>query len=173
MTMHPLLLALSLTVLPFLSQCSSTSPGEAAPLPVLSSPARAAAWGAGQTVKTPEGYQTTYINPANRKERVRIIASRKLMFHILYPPTVKGTQTVNGVTTQVSEPQLWQSSYLNGEPVRWYQESFPTPERAAVFKTLGAEFKNGSGQGGQYRIEAEGTKNQMQTWLSELRFAQE
>lgn len=162
-----------LFLLPLLANCSSPQSSSSGPLPVLSSPGRAAAWGKPQTVPTKDGYHTTYINPSNRKERIRIIASREMMPFLVYPPNITGTQIVNGVPTKANVPQTWNTASINGTKIKWYQSSFPSSQRAAIFRSLGTELKDSSGNRGQFRIQAEGTKNQVQTWLGELRLGQQ
>lgn len=160
-------------LLPFLTQCSPSPSTTSGALPILSSPGRAQAWGKPQSVQTKDGYYTTYINPSNRKERIRIIASRQMMPFFVYPPNITGTQIINGVPTKADIPQSWKTASINGTKVKWYQSSFPSSQRAAIFRTLGVELKDSSGARGQFRIQAEGTKNQVQTWLSELRLGQQ
>ena len=152
-------------LLPFLAQCSSSN-STSKHLPSLSSPARAQAWGQSLVLLTRDGYQKTYINPSNPKEILRIIASRQIMPFFAYPPNIKG------IETRANTPQVWQSSSVNGTSINWYQSTYSSSNRASVFRTLGAELKDRSGGRGQFRIEAEGTKNQMRTWLSELRIGQ-
>lgn len=164
-----------LLLLPFLAHCSSSSPNSgsnSSKLPILSSPARAKAWGAPRIAQAASEFQYTYINPANKNERVSIFGSRQMMPFFVYPPNIKGTKIVNGVATQADEPQLWSTSLVNGTSVRWYQSAFPTAQGIAKFRTLGVELKDQSGGRGNYRIEATGTKAQMQTWLTELQFGQ-
>ncbi len=165
-----------LLLLPFLTQCSSQSTsgsGSGAELPpILASPARAKAWGAPRTVKDSSGFISTYINPSNPKEMIRIFGTNKMLPFFVYPPNIKGTKIVNGVATQADEAQLWTKLPLVGKTAKLYQSSFPSASKAAEFRTLGMTLKDPSGNSGQYRIEAEGTKNQVRTWLSELRFGQ-
>ena len=164
-----------LLLLPFLTQCSSSSSSassSSAPLPTLSSPARAKAWGAPKVEKTASGYLFAYVNPSNQKEQLRISGSREMMPFVVYPPNIKGTKMIDGVATQVKTPQMWNKALVQKTTVKWYQSSFPTAKRAAEFRTLGAFLKDNSGGSGHYRIEAEGTKDQMRNWLSELQFGQ-
>jgi len=112
----------------------------------------------------------TYTNPVNGKEKVTITGSRELMFFLYYPPNLKGNNIINGVATAVSEPQLWKKSLVAGQTVKWYHAYLPTADRGGVFKTLGTELKDNSANRGSYRIVVEGTKKQMQSWLSALRF---
>ena len=126
--------------------------------------------GAPGIVQTASGYTMTYANPVNGKEKLTITGSRELMFFLYYPPNLKGTDILNGVATEVSEPQVWKKSLIAGQSVKWYHASLPSADRGGVFKTLGTGLKDNSGSSGSYRIVAEGTKKQMQTWLSELRF---
>ncbi len=158
-----------LPLLGLLTQCSSTNSAPA-PLPTLSSPSLEKAWGAPGIVQTASGYTMTYANPVNGKEKLTITGSRELMFFLYYPPNLKGTDIINGVATEVSEPQIWKKSLIAGQSVKWYRASLPTADRGGVFKTLGTGLKDNSGSSGSYRIVAEGTKKQMQIWLSELGF---
>jgi hypothetical protein len=157
-----------LLLIPFLTHCSSTG-SSSGKLPILSSPARAQAWGAPKVSQTGNSYEATYVNPANSKERLTVTGSSQMMPFFVYPPNIKGTKIVNGIATQVREPQLWTKALVNGKPARWYQSSFPTAQEAAKFRTMGVHLKDQSGGSGTYRIEATGTKNQMRTWLTELR----
>jgi len=162
-----------LPLLAFLTHCSTNNPNSGSgtsTLPVLSSPARAKAWGAPQIVPTKDGYKMTYTNPANDKERVTITGSRELMFFLYYPPNLKGTRMVEGTATKVDEAQLWKTALIAGQKVKWYHAHLPSANYGNIFRTLGAELKDGAGNAGHYRIEVEGTKNQMQSWLSELEF---
>lgn len=153
------------------SGCSS-GPSNDKPLPVLRSPARAEAWGAPKREATKDGYRLTYTNPSNKRERLLIEGSRSSFYHLLYPPNCTGTRLVNGVPTRVSEAQMWQKSLVLNQPIKWYQRSLQADDFGAIFRSLGAELKAPDGSKGFYRIEVEGTKNQMQSWLSELRFGQ-
>lgn len=160
-----------LPLLGLLAHCSSNSSGAGAEtLPVLSSPARAKAWGSPQTVPTKDGYKMTYTNPVNGKEKVTITGSSELMFFLYYPPNLKGTRMVDGKATTVDEAQLWKKALVAGQTVKWYHAYLPSAHNGNIFRTLGTELKDSSGRTGQYRVEVEGTKNQMQSWLSELRF---
>ncbi len=168
---------LILLLLPFLTQCASRSTSGSShrsasttTLPILSNPARAQAWGAPSITKNADGYRYSYTNPANPKEKLRIFGSRAMMPFFVYPPNIKGTKLVNGVPTQTNEAQLWSKALLAGKTAKLYQSSFANADQAAEFRTLGLTLKDSSGASGQYRIEAEGTKNQVRTWLSELRF---
>lgn len=163
---------LSLAILPFLfflPQCSSGPSGDAG-LPVLKSPARARAWGAPRMEETGRGYKLTYSNPSNDRERLTIEGSRRPFYFLLYPPNLTGTRVLNGVSTEVNEPQVWQKSLVLNQTVKWYQRSLPDDDFGGLFRSLGAVLKNAEGETGSYRFEVEGTKNQMQRWLSELRF---
>lgn len=162
---------LILLLLPLLAHCSSSSSNPTT-LPILASPARAQAWGAPQVVKNTNGYTSTYLNPANPTEKIRIIGSSKMMPFLVYPPNIKGTKIVNGIATQATEPQLWSKALIQGTTVKMYQATFPTAEKAAEFRTLGATIKDQSGGIGHYRVEVEGRKKQATTWLTELRFGQ-
>lgn len=162
-----------LPLLGLLTNCSSnTSDSESATLdlPVLSSPSRAKAWGAPQISQNKDGYKTVYTNPANDKEKVTITASRELMFFLYYPPHLKGTRMINGTPTKVNEAQLWKKSLIAGQKVKWYHAHLATTRHGNIFRTLGTELKDSSGNVGQYRLEIEGSKKQMQIWLSELTF---
>jgi len=78
-----------LSFLCLLTHCSSTPPGSSlgpSTLPILSSPARANAWGPPERTKAKDGYSLLYINPANSKEKLTITGSSELMFFLLYPP---------------------------------------------------------------------------------------
>jgi len=159
-------------LLPFvllLPQCSSSS--GTAEVPILASPARAQAWGSPGVTRTKKGYTMTYQNPSNSKERLVIKGSQKSFFFTLYPPNLIGTRIVNGTPTKISEAQLWQKSLVLGQTVKWYQRTLPTEQNGALFRSLGTELKTSDGRTASYRFEVEGTKNQMQSWLSELRFA--
>lgn len=168
---------LTLLLLPLLSlltHCSSHTPSGSTsskhPLPVLSSPSRAKAWGPATIEKKPHGYLSTYTNPANPKEILRIYGSKKLMPFFIYPPHIKGQKIVNGTPTNISQAQVWDKALLMNQSVKLYQATFASKTAAAEFHTLGTPLKDPSGINGNYRIEAEGTKNQVRTWLSELRF---
>lgn len=168
--MHTHFKLLLLPLLGLLTQCSS--PDSAKPLTVLSSPARAKDWGPPQTVQGNGSYTKTYTNPINGKEKVTITGSREPMYFLYYPPNLIGTITQNGVTTQVNEPQVWMKSLVENQTVKWYQSTLPSDTKGSVFRTLGADLRDRSGNLGSYIIEIEGTKNQMRNWLSELRFEQ-
>jgi hypothetical protein len=114
----------------------------------------------------------TYTNPVNEKESLKIMGSNDAMFYVLYPPNLKGTRVIDGVPTPVSEPQTWKQTPVVGQPVKYYQRTLPTRTEGVLFRTLGQKLKAPNGSFGFYRFEVEGTKNQMQSWLSELRFAQ-
>ena len=164
-----------LSFLCLLTHCSSTPPDSSiglSTLPILSSPARANAWGPPEKTKAKNGYSLLYTNPANNKEKLTITGSSELMFFLLYPPHLRGTRIIDGNTFQVDEAQLWKKARVANQTVKWYHAHLPSTHYGGIFRTLGTELKNGSGKIGQYRIEVEGTKNQMQTWLSELRFRQ-
>ncbi len=171
--MKKILSLLLLPLLPLVTQCSSSggTTSSASSLPTLSSPARAKAWGAPETLKNANGYRTTYTNPANSKEKVSIIGSSKLMPFFVYPPRIKGTTVVNGAATSAGQPQLWNKSLIQGTTVKWYQVSFPSGDNGAKFTTLGIELKGQDGRNGQFKIEIEGSKNQVPSRLAELRFA--
>jgi len=158
-------------VLPFLAQCSSSStPASSDPLPILSSPARAQIWGPPSLAQTANGYTATYINPSNPTEKLRIIGSHKTMPFFIYPPNIKGTKTINGVDPPANEAQIWQKVLVKGKTVKLYQATFANSQQAAEFHTLGTQLNDQSGGKGQYRFEIQGSKKQVQTWLSELRF---
>lgn len=169
--MHTALKFVTLPLLGLLAHCS-TPDSSSASLPVLTNPSLERAWGQPTTIQSEKGYTMTYANPDNDREEFTITGSRDLMFTLYYPPNTKGTRIVNGVPKEVSEPQVWKKSQVLGQTVKWYYANFPTTDQGAIFKTLGTELKNSSGQSGQYRIVAEGSKNQMQSWLSGLRFRQ-
>lgn len=156
-----------------LTHCSSTPPGSSlgpSTLPILSNPTRANAWGAPKKTKTSDGYILLYINPANNKEKLTITGSSELMFFLLYPPHLRGTLIINGKTAQIDEAQLWKKALVAEQTVKWYHAHLPSTHYGSIFRTLGTGLKDSSGKIGQYRIEVEGTKNQMRNWLSELRF---
>ena len=162
-----------LSFLCLLTHCSSTPPdsslGPSTP-PILSSPARANAWGPPERTKAKNGYSLLYTNPANSKEKLTITGSSELMFFLLYPPHLRGTRIVNGNTVQINEAQLWKKALVAEQTVKWYHAHLPSTHYGSIFRTLGTELKDGSGKIGQYRMEIEGTKNQMRNWLSELQF---
>ena len=160
---------LLLPFLALLSHCSSSSTSKG-PLPTLESPARAKAWGSPKTTSETNGYKLTYTNPSNDREKVIITGSRDPMFTVVYPPNLKGTRVINGVPTQVSEPQLWKKALIGKKTVKWYHAYLPDEQDGAVFHTLPAELKDSNGSPGIYQIEVQGTKNQMLNWLSELKF---
>ena len=62
----------------------------------------------------------TYTNPANDKERVTITGSRELMFFLYYPPNLKGTRMVEGTATRVDEAQLWKTTLIARQKLKWY-----------------------------------------------------
>jgi len=160
----------------FLTHCSSTtseSSLEASTIPVLSSPARANTWGIPEKTQMKDGYQLLYTNPSNSKEKLIITGSNKLMFFLLYPPHIKGTRIINGRAIEVDEAQLWKKALVADRTVKWYHAHLPSALHGSIFRTLGTELKDSSGKIGQYRIEVEGTKNQMRNWLSELTFSQQ
>ena len=163
-----LILALAI----FLPSCSSYNSSDK-PLPVLTSPSRAQAWGSPKVTKTEDGYSLTYSNPSNDKESITIVGARKAMYQLYYPPNLIGTRTVNGIPTKIDEAQVWQRAMVAGRTVRLYQRFLSSSHHGSIFRTVGAELQNPTGGKGSYRIEIEGTKNQVQTWLSELRFTQE
>lgn len=152
-----------------LTQCASPNPET---VPKLASPARVEAWGPPQTIPTNDGYQRTYRNPDNEKERLKIIASNDAMYYVLYPPNLTGTRVIDGVATIVSEPQIWQQTPVAGQSVKYYQRNLPSENQGPLFRTLGRKLKAPDGSFGFYRFEVEGSKNQMQSWLSELHFVQ-
>jgi len=159
----------------FLTHCSSTtseSSLKAPTIPVLSSPARANTWGIPEKTQMKDGYQLLYTNPSNSKEKLTITGSNKLMFFLLYPPHIRGTRMINGRAIEVDEAQLWKKALVADQTVKWYHAHLPSAHYGSIFRTLGTELKDGSGKIGQYRIEVEGTKNQMRNWLSELSFPQ-
>ena len=162
-----------LSFLCLLTHCSS-SPSDSSlatsTLPVLSSPARANAWGTPEKTRTKDGYKLLFTNPSNSKEKITIIGSRELMFFLLYPPHLRGNRMINGREIEVNEAQLWKKALVAGQTVKWYHAHLPSPDYGSIFRTLGTELKDRSGKIGQYRIEVEGTKNKMRNWLSELRF---
>lgn len=162
-----------LVVIPFLLSHCASGPSADTPLPVLSSPSRAQAWGPPKTTSTKGGYRLTYTNPSNSKERLVIEGSPKPFYHLFYPPNLTGTRTVNGIAVEVNQAQMWQQSLVLNQPVKWYQRTLPSEDYGAIFRSLGAPLKTPSGSAGFYRVEVEGTKNQMQRWLSELRFRQQ
>lgn len=151
----------------------STDSSSTEVLPKITNPARAKAWGPPSTKRFPEGYQLSYTNPDNGREHLRIIASTKPTPYLLYPPNVTGTRMVNGVPTSVNEPQTWNKSLALGVPIKWYQKTLEGPDSSPLFRSLGQKLKSPEGNSGYFRFEVEGTKNQMQMWLSELRFATE
>jgi hypothetical protein len=162
-----------LSFLCLLSHCSSTPSDSSlghSTLPILSSPARADDWGTPEKTQTKNGYKLSYANPANSKEKLTITGSDELMFFLLYPPHLRGTRIINGSAIEVDEAQLWKKSLVAEQTVKWYHAQLPSIHYGSIFRTLGTELKDGSGKVGQYRIEVEGTKNQMRNWLSELRF---
>ena len=111
-----------------------------------------------------------YTNPGNAKEKVTITGSRELMFFLYYPPHLRGTRMINGNAVEIDQAQLWKKALIAGQNVKWYHAHLPSANYGGIFRTLGAELRDDSGRIGQYRIEVEGTKKQMQTWLSELTF---
>jgi hypothetical protein len=161
--MRLLALTILIPLFPLLVQCAGSY--DAKPLAVLSNPSRAQAWGPPLTTQTANGYEMAYVNPSNPKEKFTITGSKGMMPLFYYPPNIKG----NGTAGEVSESQKWKFAKVNGKVVKWYQSSFPTSEKPAVFRSMGVELANQTGGRGQYRIEAEGTKNQVRTWISELR----
>jgi len=167
-------LLLASLLLFFLTQCSSPPPTDqplsTEALPILTNPARAKIWGPPSISQNANGYTSTYINPSNPKEKLRIIGSHKGMPFFVYPPNIKGLKTVNGIDTPSNEAQVWKKALVKGKTVKWYQSRFANSQQAAEYRTLATELNDQSGGKGQYRIEVEGTKNQMRTWLSELRF---
>ena len=158
---------LGLPILLLLPQCSS-GPSDGASVPILSSPSRAQAWGRPKSEPTSRGYKLTYKNPSNSKERLTIEGSRSAFYHLLYPPNLIGTRTINGVSTEVNEPQVWQQALVANQRVNWYQRTLPNKDHGSIFRTLGEHLKNSDGVRASYRIEVEGSKNQMQRWLSEV-----
>lgn len=152
-----------------LPQCSS-GPSNEASLPVLRSPSRSKAWGNPEMEQTQRGYKLTYSNPSNDRERVTIEGSRSPFFFLYYPPNLVGTRKINGVATEINEAQVWKNSFILNQRVKWYHRTLPNDDYGAIFRTLGKELKTSDGRKGHYRIEVEGSKSQMQRWLSELRF---
>ena len=163
--MRLLALLTLLALFPLLVQCAGSY--DSKPLAVLSNPSRAQAWGPPRTTQSADGYEMAYVNPSNPKEKFTITGSKGMMPRFYYPPNIKGTRS--GTTGEASESQKWNFAKVNGKVVKWYQSSFSTSEKPAVFRSMGVELANQTGGRGQYRIEAEGTKNQVRTWISELR----
>ena len=149
-------------LVPFLVQCSSSSSSK--PLANLSSPARAQAWGSPKTTQTAGGYRKTYTNPSNSKESLTITGTSKLLPFFVYPPHIKSPQG--------DIPQKWKTSLVMGKTMQWYQSSVPTSTRGSIFRSMGLTLSNQSGASGQFQIEAQGSKNQVRTWISELRLGQ-
>jgi hypothetical protein len=167
--MKGVMIMLAASPLLLLSQCApGPSGGES--LPTLASPARARAWGSPSRELTDRGYVITYRNPSNSREELKIYGSRTSFFHLFYPPDIRGTSLINGVPTQISKPQTWSKAKILNQDVKCFQRFFPSSDDGAVFHTLGTDLRTPDGSRGFYRIEVEGTKNQMQRWLSELRF---
>jgi len=107
----------------------------------------------------------TYVNPDNSKEQFTIIGSKSMMPLFYYPPDIKGA------AREARKSQKWKFANVNGKVMKWYQSSFPTSNSPAVFRSMGVELANQTGGRGQYRIEAQGTENQVRTWISELRMS--
>lgn len=164
-------LLLAFPLLHFLASCSG-GVSSSSEVPKLLSPTRAKAWAPPTVTPTEDGHETVYTNPGNPQERLKIIASHKPMFFLFYPPNVIGTKEVDGVATRVSEPQVWQRTSVLGKPVKFYQRTLPSENAPALFRSLGEEFQAPDGRRASYRFEVRGTKKQMQSWLSELRFIQ-
>ena len=153
-----------------LASCGSSSTPEGEALPVLGSPARAAAWGAPSITKVKNGYMMVYQNPSNNSEMLTIKGSRDLLFGLTYPPDIKGRKLVAGKMMETSTPQVWQKVQITGKDVYLYQSHAPLDGRGSRYKTLGEQLTGPQGIIGNYAVEIEGSNNQMRRWISELRF---
>ncbi len=161
-------LILCALVVPFFSQCSSPS---STAIPKLTSPARSASWGAPTSQTTANGYTLTYTNPSNSKESFKIHGSRNMFGFSYYPPDITGHKKVGDRWKKISKSQTWTQSKVANTKIYWYQTHFPYEDSAAKFRSRGEQIKSPSGSAGHFQFSGTGTKNQMQRWLSELRFA--
>jgi hypothetical protein len=111
-------------------------------------------------VSTEGAYRLTYANPAKPFDRLMIHGFPKpLPPAPANPPDISGQDMINGELTATHTPQVWKTSSVKGNPIRWYQESEGGGADGAYFATEGIMLKSIDFRTGYYRFVMEGDGN--------------
>lgn len=139
-------------------------------IPILRSPAYEAKWGKPKIrVSFLGDYELSYANPAQPFDRLVIHGSIRPFPKLAKAPDVSGEEMVNGELTGVTKPQSFESVSIEGQTVKWFQESTSGGADGAYFTTEGFMKRGSFGSAGHYRIVVE-AGDEMQTEVAR-RFA--
>lgn len=126
-------------------------------IPVLRSPAYESKWGKPKIRQSASGiYELNYANPNQPFDRLAIYGSPKPFPALKSAPYVTKDEMVNGELTAVDYPQSFRTTAINGQAVRWFQESGPGGADGAYYSTTGFSLTDASGKTGYYRLVVEG-----------------
>lgn len=125
-------------------------------IPILRSPAYGAKWGKPKIrVSFLGDYELNYENPAQPFDRLVIHGSVRPFPKLTKAPDVSGEDLINGELTGVTKSQSFQSVLIEGQTVKWFQESTSGGADGAYFTTEGFMKRGSFGSAGHYRIVVE------------------
>ena len=125
--------------------------------PVLRSPAYEAKLGKPKVRMTAGGdYELNYANPAQPFDRLAIQAISRPFPKLNKVPKVSAEKEINGKLTGVMIPQKFRTVTIEGQQVRWFQESTAGGADGAYYTTEGFSLKDIFGNIGYYRLVMEG-----------------
>lgn len=140
----------------FYNGLESTDSLAGAKIPILRSPAYEARWGSPKISVSPVGnYELSYANPDQPFDRLVIYGSVAPYPELTKAPEVSSEIMVNDELTGVTNPQNFRTVSIQGQPVKWFQETTSGGADGAYYSTEGFALKDVFGNTGYYRMVVE------------------
>lgn len=125
-------------------------------VPVLRAPGLERVWGSPMIQRDGEGgYCLTYSDPKRPARKLMVHGMAEPLPKLSSPPTIGGETMLNNTLTHREDGQDWRKVEIQGETVRWFQESAGSGAEGAYFSTVGFSLKSADGRKGYYRLVAE------------------
>ena len=129
--------------------------------PILHSPTYEEKWGDPKVQITSGGdYELNYTNPSQPFDRLVIQGTTSPFPKLTKAPAVRGEKILNGELVEDLVPQNFRTVIIEGQAVRWFQESTSGGADGAYYSTEGFSLKDSSGKIGYYRLVVEGGNEQ-------------
>ncbi len=143
-------------------------------VPVLRSRGLEKVWGAPAIKRDGEGgYLLTYTDPRRPSSRLMIRGMAEPLPKLSSPPPLRGDRVESNTLSPEPVKQEWRETSIQGEEVRWFQESAATASAAPLYGTEGFTLKAPDGRKGHFRLLARhggGLPEDVARWFGSVSF---